>query len=76
MKILKVREEPLSIQDKNLLSNGTMITLSFEGKEPFRAIIEGGTIARVDSSTSNFFSAGIKLNEEIRFSSKNVLGIY
>jgi len=72
---LSTRKEPLSEKDKRLISVGTMIRLGYEGKEPFYAVIQTGTTAKVDSGNTNFFSAGVKIDQEVSFKSNNILGI-
>lgn len=69
------RKEPLSDSDRKLISPGTMIRLCYETKEPFYAIILAGSLAKVDSGNNNFYFAGVKLGEEIRFKTENILGI-
>ena len=69
------RKEPLSDSDKKLITRGTMIRLCFEGKESFHAVVQNGTLAKVDDGNSNFYSAGVKFGQEIRFKSENILGI-
>lgn len=73
--ILIKKKEPLSDSDRKLISPGTMIKLCYEGKEPFYAIISTGALAKVDNSNNNFYFAGVKLGEEIRFKTENILGI-
>jgi hypothetical protein len=72
---LKKRATPLDEKDRRLISRGTLIRLCFEGKEPFSAVIETGTTAKVDDSNQNFRGAGIKMNEVVKFKSNNILSI-